>query len=108
MKFLISKRARRHIEAAQAWWVDNRPAAPALLLDELASVERLLRENPSLGTTYSPHKSGAVRRVLLSGTQKHLYYRYRPDRDELVVLALWGARRGRRSKPWKAIACGFT
>ncbi len=95
MKFLISKRAHRHIEAAQAWWVENRPSARALFLDELASVERLLRENPTFGAVYSPHKSRVVRRVLLSGTQKHLYYRYRSDRDELTVLAVWGARRGR-------------
>jgi plasmid stabilization system protein ParE len=98
LKFLISSRARGQIEAAQAWWVDNRPSAQALFLDELSSAERLLREDPLFGAAYVPHKSGAVRRVLLSGTQKHLYYRYRPDRDELTVLAVWGARRSRGPK----------
>jgi hypothetical protein len=36
--FIVSKRARRHIEAAQAWWIENRPAARTALLDELSSV----------------------------------------------------------------------
>lgn len=98
MTFLISKRARRQIEAAQAWWVENRPAARALLVGELTEVERLLRGTPTLGVNYSQHKSGVVRRILLSGTQRHLYYRYRADLDELTVLALWGAQRGRGPK----------
>ena len=95
MKLLVSRRAYRQIETAQAWWVENRPTARALLLDELANVEHLLRENPTFGAVYSSHKSGVVRRVFLSGTQKHVYYRYLVDRDELTVLAVWGARRGR-------------
>jgi hypothetical protein len=60
------------IEAAQAWWVDNRLSARVLFLDELSSVERLLREDPLFGAGYESHKSGAIRRVLLSGTPKHL------------------------------------
>ena len=98
MSFFVSKRARRQIEAAQAWWVDNRPSARALFLDELAAVERLLREDPTFGAVYEEHTSGMVRRVFLSGAQKHLYYRYVGSRDELTVLAVWGARRGRRPK----------
>jgi hypothetical protein len=77
VKFVISKRARRHIEKIQAWWAENRPAAPALFLDELA---------------------GVVRRVLMTRTSHHLYYRYLPDREELTVLAVWGAPKERGPK----------
>lgn len=98
MKFVISKRARRHIEKIQAWWVENRPAAPALFLDELAGAERRLRKKPTLGLVYAEHKSGVVRRVLLTRTSHHLYYRYHPDRDELIVLAVWGAPKERGPK----------
>lgn len=98
MNFIISKRARRHIEKIQAWWVENRPAAPALFLDDLAGAERRLRTTPTLGVIYSAHKSGVVRRVLLEETHHHLFYRYRPERDELTVLAVWGAPRERGPK----------
>ena len=95
MKFIISKRARRHIEKIQAWWVENRTSAPALFLDELAGAERRLRTKPTLGLVYTAHMSGVVRKVLLTRTNPHLYYRYVPERDELTVLAVWGAPRER-------------
>ncbi len=98
MKFVISKRARRHIEKIQVWWAENRPAAPALFLDELAGAERRLRAKPTLGLVWTEHKSGVVRRVLLVRSRHHLYYRYRPDREELTVLAVWGAPKERGPK----------
>ena len=96
--FVISKRARRHIEKIQAWWVENRTSASTLFLDELAGGERRLRTKPTLGLVYTAHQSGVVRRVLLMRTSHHLYYRYLPERDELTVLAVWGAPRGRGPK----------
>lgn len=98
MKFEISKRARRQIEKISRWWTENRPAAPTMFLDELADAERLLRSNPEAGIVYARHRTGDVRRVLLSGSAQHLYYRYRGDRDELVVLTVWGAPRERGPK----------
>jgi hypothetical protein len=65
--------------------VENRPAAPALFLDELAEAERRLRTKPALGLVYTAHKSGVVRRVLLTRTSHRVYYRYLPERDELTV-----------------------
>jgi plasmid stabilization system protein ParE len=64
-----------------------------MFLDDLESAERLLRENPEAGIRYADHESGAIRRVLLSQTEYHLYYRYRRDRDELIVLKVHGATR---------------
>jgi plasmid stabilization system protein ParE len=93
VKFEISKRARRQIEKMQTWWVANRQDAPTLLLDELAEAERELRAKPKMGTLYSAHKSGDVLRIPLTRTNNYLYYRYRADRDELIVLAVWGAPR---------------
>lgn len=98
MKLEISKRARRHIEKIQAWWIVNRPAAPTLFLDELAAAEGTLRGCPEGGTVYAMHKSGAVRRIHLERTRHHVYFRYRKDRDELIVLAVWGAPRERGPK----------
>jgi plasmid stabilization system protein ParE len=95
VKFEISRRARRQIDKIQAWWTDNRPAAHSMFLDELDRAERLLRGNPEAGKVYAAHRTGVVRRVLLAQTEHHLYYRYRADRDELIVLMLWGATRAR-------------
>jgi hypothetical protein len=43
VKLEVSKRPRRNIEKIQAWWLEMRPAAPTLFLEELAEAERLLR-----------------------------------------------------------------
>lgn len=63
-----------------------------------AYAERRLRAKPTLGLIYVEHKSGVVRRVLLTKTSHHLYYRYNPDREELIVLAVWGAPKERGPK----------
>jgi plasmid stabilization system protein ParE len=100
VKFQISKRARGQIEKISRWWTENRPEAPTLVLDELDELddaERRLRVNPQVGPLYARHRLGDVRRLLLA-SEYHLYDRYHRDRDELVVLALWGASRGRRPK----------
>ncbi len=41
-------------------------SGPALLLDRLAEAERRLRAKPALGLVYTAHKSGVVRRMLLT------------------------------------------
>jgi plasmid stabilization system protein ParE len=69
-----------------------------MFLDELAAVERRLREHPAAGIAFATHRTGVVRRVLLRGTKHHLYYRYRAEREEIVVLAVWGAPRRRPPK----------
>jgi plasmid stabilization system protein ParE len=94
----ISKRARRQIERIQAWWVKERPAAPGLFLEELATVDRILRTSPELGSIYAEHASRTVRRVVMPKTRHHLYYRYRADRDELTVLCVWGSKKERGPK----------
>ncbi len=93
MKIRISARARRNIETIQRWWAVNRPAAPSLFLDELAAAETLLRTSPRVGRVYAVHRVGIVRRLVLEKTRHHLYYRYRSDIDELVVLVVWGSPR---------------
>lgn len=66
-----------------------------MFLDELAEAERILRQNPEAGLAYATHRTGVVRRLLLAGTKHHLYYRYRSDRNEIMVLTVWGAPRER-------------
>jgi len=72
VKLEISKRARRQIERIQAWWVKERPAARSLFLDEMAAAERQLFATPELGSIYTEHKTGTIRRVLLPRTHHQL------------------------------------
>jgi plasmid stabilization system protein ParE len=69
-----------------------------MFLDELSRIERLLRDNPELGAAYAVHKNGVVRHILLARTEHRLYYRYRPERNEIVVLMVWGATREKSPK----------
>lgn len=92
VRFQISRRARRQIDRIHAWWSDNRAAVRWLFLEELERAERLVRATPQIGMVYMAHKSGEIRRVLLR-TEHHLYYRYVAQRDELIVIAVWGATR---------------
>jgi plasmid stabilization system protein ParE len=98
VKFTISKRALRQVEKIARWWVAHRPAAPSMFMDELGTAERLLRGHPEAGIAYATHRTGVIRRILLGGTKHHLYYRYHADRDELLVLSVWGAPRERGPK----------
>ena len=81
-----------------AWWTDNRPAARSLFLDELTKAEQALRANPELGIVYTAPGSSTIRRLLLSQSEYHVYYRYIAQRDELIILAIWGAARGHTPK----------
>jgi plasmid stabilization system protein ParE len=99
VRFEVSDRAERQIERIDKRWADERPAATSMFLDELASTERRLLENPELGKFYGVARNGkAVRRILLSKTEYHVYYQYRADLDKLSVISVWSARRGRGPK----------
>jgi plasmid stabilization system protein ParE len=89
----IKPRARREINAAAAWWSDNRPAAPGAIAQDLREAFDLLVEFPGLGTRVENAKSPDTRRWLLRRVGCHIYYRVRGNR--LEVVAFWSADRGR-------------
>lgn len=93
MKITVFKRARHQIERAATWWIENRPLAPTLFVDELARAERLLLQYPEAGAIYARHRNGIIRRVLLGDTRQHLYYRYAPGSRELFIVSVWSAQR---------------
>lgn len=47
---------------------------------------------PGAGTLYPEARIAALRRLYLRSTSSHLYYTF--DRDVVVILAFWHARRG--------------
>jgi hypothetical protein len=59
-------------------------------LDQALKVVAIL---PGAGTTYSLSAVPGLRRFYLRKTGCHIYYTF--DEDEVIVRALWGARRRR-------------
>lgn len=95
VKIELTARAVRDAERRAAWWRRERPAAPQLFEDELRVALDLLRAEPEAGSTYPSRYGRPYRRLLLSRSRHHVYYRVvAPDR--LVVIAIWNAvaRRG--------------
>ncbi|WP_437590379.1 type II toxin-antitoxin system RelE/ParE family toxin [Sorangium sp. So ce1000] len=95
MKVRFLGRSAEQARAVDAWWRENRPAAPSLFADELASTLRMLRRTPEMGAPYSPKAKDGVRRVLLSRTQYYLYYAVEPETRLIGVLAIWSCLRGK-------------
>jgi plasmid stabilization system protein ParE len=89
---LIMPTARRQIAAAVIWWTSNRPAAPALLIEELDRALVHLAENPNAGVLW-PRRAN-VRRLVLGRVDFLVFYRVRPRAQRVEILALWHARRG--------------
>jgi plasmid stabilization system protein ParE len=69
----------------------SRRAASDLFRSELDRASLALGDNPALGLRYEP-KAG-VRRLLPPRTRSHIYFVEESDR--VLVVAIWGANRGR-------------
>jgi plasmid stabilization system protein ParE len=80
---------------AARWWWENRPAAPDLFVREFVDAITKLTRTPRLGTSYAHPQIANVRRLLMRRTKYHIYYVYQPDHDEVWVLSVWRAMRGR-------------
>jgi plasmid stabilization system protein ParE len=84
--------AESQVRAIDDWWRRHRAAAPDLFLDELETAFTLIGSAPNVGHPYRRAPVGGTRRVLLARTRYHVYYA--PLGDEVVLLAVWHARRG--------------
>ena len=87
----ITPRARREINAAAAWWSENRLSAPGAVAADLKDALDLLVEFPGIGTKVENTKYPETRRWLLKRIGYHIYYR--PRGLLLEVVSFWGADR---------------
>lgn len=96
MKLRFAPLAGDDIEAADRWWVENRPAAPTLFEDELATALELLEAYPLAGSRVDGLAAtlGEVRRIVLGATRFLLFYRVRDETVE--VLRVYQSSRGDR------------
>jgi plasmid stabilization system protein ParE len=59
--------------------------------EELAQAIKIVAMLPGAGTPYAQSPVPGVRRVYLRRVAAQLYYTF--DEDEVIIRALWGARR---------------
>ena len=81
-----------HGQREKEWWSKNR-ADGDVFAQDLADALSLVASFPAAGTSYTGTAIPGVRRLYLQKVGVHLYYTV--DEDEVIVRALWGARRRR-------------
>jgi plasmid stabilization system protein ParE len=95
MKLAFTPEAERQANVMDAWWREHRPDAQDLFARELADVRTLLTATPSIGVVHVTRSGKSARRVLMPKTRNYVYYEVREGEDVVIVLAVWGAPRGR-------------
>lgn len=85
--------AYRHLKSERAWWIKNRDQRE-LFAKELDRALKLLAIYPAMRSREPSAKFRNLRRFLLRKTHCHVYYTF--DDHEVIVRAIWGARRARR------------
>lgn len=88
----FTRTAQAQIQRETAWWLENRDHAD-VFADELEQALRVLSVLPGAGTPYALADIPGLRRLYLRKIGCHIYFTF--DQSEVIVRALWGARRGR-------------
>jgi plasmid stabilization system protein ParE len=98
VKLRVGKRAQQQAKKIEAWWVEHRPAAPTLFLDELEGTFGYITEVRDAGVRWPTPRRPTLRRILLPRTQNHVYFLIDEPTAMVHVLAVWGAPRGTTPK----------
>ena len=91
----VAPQARSQLLELHAWWVENRPAAATLVVDEFERLEHLLADSPNTGSVFERRKGKDVRRLRLRGTPYHLYYVVDEGNQAVLIAAVWSAMRSK-------------
>ncbi len=86
------------MEKQEAWWAENRPAAPDLFAREFRDTLELIRTTPGAGVRWPTPRRPTLRRILMPRTQNHVYFRVDKAKQVVHVLGVWGAPRCRGPK----------
>jgi len=98
VKLRVGKRAQQQANKMEAWWVENRPEAPTLFLDELEETFRYICNDKNAGVRWPTPRRPNLRRILMSRTKNHVYFVIDEATDTVHVHAVWGAPKGRTPK----------
>ena len=88
----LTATAAQHVERERAWWFKNRDHQ-ALFATEFESALEILAILPGAGAPYPQASLRDARRLYLRKIACHVYYTF--NNEEIIVRALWGARRRR-------------
>lgn len=91
-QLIVAPPAEAQIRSINRWWRSNRPAAPDLFSQELASAFATLSAMPLIGHPVDHSEVMDLRRVLLRATRYHVYYV--ASDVAVAVLAVWSSVRG--------------
>jgi plasmid stabilization system protein ParE len=78
----------------EAWWAENRPAAPDLFAREFRGTLDEIRMMPGAGIAWPTLRRPTLRRILMPRTENHVYFRVDEKTQTVHVLVVWGAPRG--------------
>lgn len=84
--------AQRHVRCEEDWWLENRIHVE-VFATELEAALRIVAVLPGVGALYAEAGVAGLRRLYLPKVACHPYYTF--DEHEVLVRALWGARRRR-------------
>jgi plasmid stabilization system protein ParE len=84
--------ASQLVNRERTWWLENRDRQELFAI-ELENAIRILALLPGAGTPYVGTDIAELRRLYVRKLACHVYYTF--DDDEVIVRALWGARRDR-------------
>jgi plasmid stabilization system protein ParE len=90
-KVRFTATAQSHVRLLRRWWLEN-SARPEILQDDLNEAIKTLAAVPGIGSPYPSAPTPGIRRLYLERLTSHIYYTF--DEREVVIRALWHARRG--------------
>lgn len=88
----FTETARDHVTLERSWWLKNREHQ-AVFAAEIAGAIEILATLPGAGTLYPGTSVAELRRLFIRKLNCHFYYTF--DDEEVIIRALWGARRER-------------
>ncbi len=83
--------AQEHVRREKTWWLENRTHTE-IFAAEIEEALKILALLPGAGTSYLQADVAGLRRIYLRRVACHIYYTF--DEQQVIVRALWGARRG--------------
>jgi hypothetical protein len=91
----ITAQAEWQIDEAEAWWLENRTAAPDAIGEEFRAMIGILARSPRIGRIATNVKLPNVRHIRLPRVGYEIYFRVTGTPPVLEVMALWHVRRGK-------------
>ena len=92
-RVVFAATADQQLVKRRGWWRKHRDKAPNLFDEELAATCLDLAGQADAFPVHSGRRSRIIRRCLLPKTRTHLFFVVDEQKDEVTILAVWGAVR---------------